>query len=195
MISSSLGSDDMDVEIAGINNNSNHLHHNNNNNATETVYERIKMMLQTYKTTLPNPQYIEEIQQDNGFIPKWRYRTIQYMLTYHEIGLCDETLSLAINIFDRYLSKKSVGKQQIELICVVAMMLASKLIENDGNYFRVEEVVGAVKNTTEKEQHMCMRYTDKFKISFTHCPAPMGLLTRGGPWTALQRRIFQSLGG
>ena len=67
MISSSLGSDDMDVEIAGINNNSNHLHHNNNNknNATETVYERIKMMLQTYKTTLPNPQYIEEIQQDN----------------------------------------------------------------------------------------------------------------------------------
>ena len=110
MISSSLGSDDMDVEIAGINNNSNHLHHNNNNNATETVYERIKMMLQTYKTTLPNPQYIEEIQQDNGFIPKWRYRTIQYMLTYHEIGLCDETLSLAINIFDRYLSKKSVGK-------------------------------------------------------------------------------------
>ena len=151
MISSSLSSDEMDVEIAGINNNSNHLHHNNNNNATETVYERIKMMLQTYKTTLPNPQYIEEIQQDNGFIPKWRYRTIQYMLTYHEIGLCDETLSLAINIFDRYLSKKSVGKQQIELICVVAMMLASKLIENDGNYFRVEEVVGAVKNTTEKE--------------------------------------------
>eukprot|EP00943_MAST-04B_sp_MAST-4B-sp1_P006758 g6758.t1 len=137
----------MDVEISDL------ISINGNNkvtDATEIVYERVKMMLQTFQATLPNPSYIQDVQND-GFIPKWRYRTVRYMLSYSEIGLCDETLSLAINIFDRYLSRKSVHKSRIELICVVCMMLASKLIENDGTYFRVEEVVGAVKNTTEKD--------------------------------------------
>ena len=137
----------MDVEIAGL---TTTVTRGARGAPAETVYERIKMMLKTHEATMPNPRYVEEVQVD-GFITKWRYRTVQYMLSFNTVGLCDETLSLAINLFDRYLSRKSIQKSCIELTCVVCIMLASKLIENDANYFRVEDVVGAVKNVTEKD--------------------------------------------
>ena len=81
---------------------------NDSNCLTETIYYgRIKIMLQMYKSTSPNSNYIEDVQIDNEFTPKWRYRAVLCMLSYYDIGVCDETFSLAINIFDRYLSKKA----------------------------------------------------------------------------------------
>ena len=119
--------------------------------AFESVADRLSAMHESVGkgTSSPDPAYIENV-QDQGFCAKWRYKTAAYILEYSELGLNRETLSLAISLFDRYLSKRSIGKADVELVAVVSIFMASKLIETEDQSFRVDEVVGAVKGATER---------------------------------------------
>ena len=108
----------------------------------------LKTMLSIYKRTQPNPCYIEQIQKD-GFIPKYRNRTVLYMLEWKCFDC--KILALAINILDRYLSQKSIAKSKIELTCLVCIKLASKLSDNKDMRLCVQDIITQLEHKVSHE--------------------------------------------
>lgn len=79
------------------------------------------------KKTKPNPNYME-IQTDL----KWKMRQIlvDWLIEVHgKFRLLPETLYLAINILDRFLSLRVVSLVKLQLVGVTAMFIASKYEE------------------------------------------------------------------
>ncbi|RWA04720.1 hypothetical protein EKO27_g10387 [Xylaria grammica] len=77
--------------------------------------------------SIPNPQYMDH-QDDIG----WRTRgiLIDWLIEVHtRFHLLPETLFLAINIIDRFLSKKVVQLDRLQLVGITAMFIASKYEE------------------------------------------------------------------
>lgn len=77
--------------------------------------------------SMPNPQYMDH-QDDIG----WRTRgiLIDWLIEVHtRFHLLPETLFLTINIIDRFLSKKVVQLDRLQLVGVAAMFIASKYEE------------------------------------------------------------------
>ena len=71
------------------------------------------------------------------------------MLSFNTVGLCDETLSLAIT-FDRCCREsrsRKLHRADVRRVYNAGVETNRKR----ANYFRVEDVVGAVKNVTEKD--------------------------------------------
>lgn len=54
------------------------------------------------------------------------------MEVHNRFGLMPETLYLTINIFDRFLSVKTVPKRELQLVGITALLLASKYEELRG---------------------------------------------------------------
>ncbi|OTB03080.1 hypothetical protein M426DRAFT_24103 [Hypoxylon sp. CI-4A] len=77
--------------------------------------------------SLPHPQYI--IHQDEL---EWKTRSIlvDWMIEVHtRFHLLPETLFLAINIIDRFLSQKVVQLDRVQLVGITAMFIAAKYEE------------------------------------------------------------------
>ncbi|KAH8164827.1 hypothetical protein CIB48_g3410 [Xylaria polymorpha] len=77
--------------------------------------------------SVPNPQYMNH-QDDIG----WRTRgiLIDWLIEVHtRFHLLPETLFLCINIIDRFLSKKVVQLDRLQLVGITAMFIASKYEE------------------------------------------------------------------
>lgn len=77
--------------------------------------------------SMPNPQYMDH-QDDIG----WRTRgiLIDWLIEVHtRFHLLPETLFLTINIIDRFLSRKVVQLDRLQLVGVAAMFIASKYEE------------------------------------------------------------------
>ncbi|KAI8949729.1 cyclin-like protein [Xylaria longipes] len=77
--------------------------------------------------SIPNPQYMNH-QDDIG----WRTRgiLIDWLIEVHtRFHLLPETLFLCINIIDRFLSKKVVQLDRLQLVGITAMFIASKYEE------------------------------------------------------------------
>lgn len=77
--------------------------------------------------SIPNPQYMNH-QDDIG----WRTRgiLIDWLIEVHtRFHLLPETLFLTINIIDRFLSKKVVQLDRLQLVGIAAMFIASKYEE------------------------------------------------------------------
>ena len=80
------------------------------------------------KKLLPNTNYMEEIQEDLT----WELRkvVIDWKLKIHDrLRLLPETLFLAINIFDRYLSQCKISKSKVQLVSIGSIFIASKYEE------------------------------------------------------------------
>ncbi|PNY26043.1 G2/mitotic-specific cyclin-B [Tolypocladium capitatum] len=78
-------------------------------------------------STIPNPQYMSH--QDDL---EWKTRGIlvDWLIEVHtRFHLLPETLFLAVNILDRYLSEKVVQLDKLQLIGITAMFIASKYEE------------------------------------------------------------------
>lgn len=52
------------------------------------------------------------------------------VLIHHKLRLAPETLNLAINILDRYLSREVVAKYNLQLVGATSMLIASKFVES-----------------------------------------------------------------
>jgi len=77
--------------------------------------------------TIPNPKYIEH--QDEL---EWKTRgiLIDWLIEVHtRFHLLPETLFLAVNIIDRFLSEKVVQLDRLQLVGITAMFIASKYEE------------------------------------------------------------------
>ncbi|KAK3056189.1 G2/mitotic-specific cyclin [Extremus antarcticus] len=93
----------------------------------EYVHEIFEYMQELEITTQPNPDYM-----DNQNELEWKMRGIlvDWLLEVHtRFRLLPETLFLAVNIIDRFLSSKVVQLDRLQLVGVTAMFIASKYEE------------------------------------------------------------------
>lgn len=93
----------------------------------EYVHEIFDYMKELEITTMPNPDYM-----DNQGELEWKMRGIlvDWLLEVHtRFRLLPETLFLAVNIIDRFLSCKVVQLDRLQLVGVTAMFIASKYEE------------------------------------------------------------------
>ena len=93
----------------------------------EYVVEIFEYFRDLETTTMPNPVYMEH--QDHL---DWQERhvLIDWLIEVHEkFNLLPETLYLAINIVDRFLSTKVVRLEKFQLVGITAMFIASKYEE------------------------------------------------------------------
>ncbi|KAH9823706.1 putative cyclin family protein [Teratosphaeria destructans] len=93
----------------------------------EYVHEIFDYMKQLEVATQPNPDYM-----DNQAELEWKMRGIlvDWLLEVHtRFRLLPETLFLAVNIIDRFLSCKVVQLDRLQLVGVTAMFIASKYEE------------------------------------------------------------------
>jgi G2/mitotic-specific cyclin 2 len=93
----------------------------------EYVHEIFDYMKELEITTMPNPDYMS----NQGEL-EWKMRGIlvDWLLEVHtRFRLLPETLFLAVNIIDRFLSAKVVQLDRLQLVGVTAMFIASKYEE------------------------------------------------------------------
>lgn len=93
----------------------------------EYVHEIFDYMKQLEIATMPNANYM-----DNQSDLEWKMRGIlvDWLLEVHtRFRLLPETLFLAVNIIDRFLSCKVVQLDRLQLVGVTAMFIASKYEE------------------------------------------------------------------
>lgn len=91
------------------------------------VVEIFEYLKKLEVTTLPNPDYMDS-QEDL----EWNMRGIlvDWLIEVHtRFHLLPETLFLAVNIIDRFLSAKVVQLDRLQLVGVTAMFIASKYEE------------------------------------------------------------------
>lgn len=141
----------------------------------EYVREIFEYYQELEKATQPNPTYMDH--QDDL---EWKMRgiLIDWLIEVHmRFRLLPETLFLAVNIIDRFLSQKVVPLDKLQLVGITAMFIASKYEEvlspHVGNFthvaddgFTVDEVLAAERYTLS---------TLKYDLSY---PNPMNFLRR-----------------
>ncbi|KAH0556348.1 hypothetical protein GP486_005725 [Trichoglossum hirsutum] len=93
----------------------------------EYVVEIFDYLRELEQSTMPNPNYMDD-QEDL----EWKMRGIlvDWLIEVHtRFHLLPETLFLAVNIIDRFLSTKVVNLARLQLVGVTAMFIASKYEE------------------------------------------------------------------
>lgn len=141
----------------------------------EYVREIFEYYMALEEVTQPNANYMDH--QDDL---EWKMRGIlvDWLIEVHtRFRLLPETLFLAVNIVDRFLSQKVVPLDKLQLVGITAMFIASKYEEvlspHVGNFvhvaddgFTVDEVLSAERYTLS---------TLKYDLSY---PNPMNFLRR-----------------
>ncbi|RMD41125.1 hypothetical protein DV735_g3978, partial [Chaetothyriales sp. CBS 134920] len=141
----------------------------------EYVREIFEYYHELEKTTMPNPQYMEH--QDDL---EWKMRGIlvDWLIEVHiRFRLLPETLFLAVNIIDRFLSAKIVPLDKLQLVGITAMFIASKYEEvlppHVGNFVHVADDGFTVDEVLRAERYTLS--TLKYDLSY---PNPMNFLRR-----------------
>lgn len=143
------------------------------------VAEYVQEIFEYYKelegTTMPNPEYMEH--QDDL---DWSMRgvLVDWLIEVHtRFRLLPETLFLAVNIVDRFLSSKVVPLDKFQLVGVTAMFIASKYEEvlspHIGNFVHVADNGFTVDEVLAAERYTLTAL--KYDLSY---PNPMNFLRR-----------------
>ncbi|KAF7503372.1 hypothetical protein GJ744_003936 [Endocarpon pusillum] len=143
------------------------------------VAEYVQEIFEYYKelegTTMPNPDYMEH--QDDL---DWSMRgvLVDWLIEVHtRFRLLPETLFLAVNIVDRFLSSKVVPLDKFQLVGVTAMFIASKYEEvlspHIGNFVHVADNGFSVDEVLAAERYTLTAL--KYDLSY---PNPMNFLRR-----------------
>ena len=111
-----------------------------------------------------NPFYLEN--EKSELSPEMRTVAVDWLvLVHHKIFKFKEnTLFLAIQIFDRYLSKNDLNTEKTELLLITSFMLASKYNEID--YVNMKETLQLSQNKFTKEQVIEMEFDILSKLDF-----------------------------
>ncbi|KAJ5138631.1 uncharacterized protein N7515_003479 [Penicillium bovifimosum] len=143
--------------------------------AAEYVVEIFEYLKDLELVTMPNPDYIDH-QPDL----EWKMRGIlvDWLIEVHtRFRLLPETLFLAVNIIDRFLSAEVVALDRLQLVGVTAMFIASKYEEvlspHVANFSHVADETFSDKEILDAERHVLA--TLEYNMSF---PNPMNFLRR-----------------
>jgi len=143
--------------------------------AAEYVVEIFDYLRELELETMANPEYIDH-QPDL----EWKMRGIlvDWLIEVHtRFRLLPETLFLAVNIIDRFLSAEVVALDRLQLVGVTAMFIASKYEEvlspHVVHFSRVADETFSEKEILDAERHILA--TLKYNMSY---PNPMNFLRR-----------------
>ncbi|EAS36292.3 G2/M-specific cyclin NimE [Coccidioides immitis RS] len=143
--------------------------------ASEYVIEIFDYLKEIEPQTMPNPDYIEHQEE-----LEWEVRgvLIDWLIEVHtRFRLLPETLFLAVNIIDRFLSIDIVALDRLQLVGVAAMFIASKYEEvlspHVANFSHVADETFTDKEILDAERHILA--TLNYDISY---PNPMNFLRR-----------------
>jgi len=143
--------------------------------AAEYVVEIFDYLKDLELVTMPNHQYMEH-QPDL----EWKMRGIlvDWLIEVHtRFRLLPETLFLAVNIIDRFLSAEIVSLDRLQLVGVTAMFIASKYEEvlspHVANFSHVADETFSDKEILDAERHVLSIL--EYNMSF---PNPMNFLRR-----------------
>ncbi|ROW01670.1 hypothetical protein VSDG_02211 [Cytospora chrysosperma] len=142
---------------------------------SEYVHEIFDYLLTIEPSSLPNPDYMDH--QDEL---EWKTRSIlvDWLIEVHtRFHLLPETLFLAINIIDRFLSEKVVQLDRVQLVGITAMFIASKYEEvlspHVGNFKHVADNGFSESEILSAERFILQ--TLQYDLSY---PNPMNFLRR-----------------
>jgi len=124
--------------------------------------------LRQEKETQPACDYMSKTQKD--IHEKMRSILVDWLVDVHyKFKLVPETLYLTVNLIDRYLEKEEVSRQNLQLVGVTAMLIASKYEEIYAPI--VKDFVYITDNAYSKEEilHMEMKmlHTLDFEVNYT----------------------------
>lgn len=92
------------------------------------LQEIFEYLVENERKYLPSCDYLRDLQDD--ITEHMRAILIDWLIDVHrKFRLRDETLYLTVNFVDRYLSRKRVDRQSLQLVGVVSMWVASKYEE------------------------------------------------------------------
>lgn len=141
----------------------------------EYAHEIFEYLLNLEPASLPNPDYMDH--QDEL---EWKTRSIlvDWLIEVHtRFHLLPETLFLAINIIDRFLSEKVVQLDRVQLVGITAMFIASKYEEvlspHVGNFKHVADNGFSESEILSAERFILQ--TLEYDLSY---PNPMNFLRR-----------------
>ena len=111
-----------------------------------------------------NPQYLEN--EDSELTPEMRTIAVDWLVLIHLkiFKFKENTLFLAIQIFDRYLSKVNLDTEQTELLLYTSFMIASK--HNEIDYVNMKEAIKLSQDKFNKEQIIKMESDILSKLDF-----------------------------
>ena len=103
-----------------------------------------------------NPFYLEN--EKSQLTPEMRTIAVDWLVLIHYklFKFQENTLFLAIQIFDRYLSKVYINCEKAELLLITSLILASK--HNEIDYVNMQEALELCRNKFNKEQIIKMEY-------------------------------------
>lgn len=143
--------------------------------ATEYVVDIFEYLKELEPVTMPNADYMDH--QDEL---EWKMRGIlvDWLIEVHtRFRLLPETLFLAVNIIDRFLSAEVVALDRLQLVGVTAMFIASKYEEvlspHVATFSHVADDTFSDKEILDAERHILA--TLNYDISY---PNPMNFLRR-----------------
>lgn len=130
------------------------------------------------KETTPTHNYLLETQSPYYLRPSMRAILIDWLVEVHEKFQCyPETLFLAINLMDRFLSKNKVTLSKLQLLAVTSLFIAAKFEEVNlpklSDYAYITD--GAASKGDIKNAEMFMLTSLEFNIGW---PNPMNFLRR-----------------
>ena len=111
-----------------------------------------------------NPYYLEN--EDSELTPEMRTIVVDWLVLIHSkiFKFQENTLFLAIQIFDRYLSKVDLNTEQTELLLYTSFMLASK--HNEIDYVNMQEALKLSHDKFSKEKIIKMESDILNKLDF-----------------------------
>jgi cyclin A len=128
-----------------------------------------RVLLGCEKRCFPDASYVHDMRATQPEIsPNMRAILLDWLVEVaEEYKLSNETLHLACNYIDRFLSRCSVSKKNLQLLGVVCLLVASKYEEKYPPH--VDEFVYITDNTYTKEQVLSMEMLvmKVLKFSFT----------------------------
>ncbi|KAI5301519.1 G2/mitotic-specific cyclin [Ascosphaera pollenicola] len=143
--------------------------------AAEYVVEIFEHLKELEIQTLPNPEYMDHQEEID-----WKMRGIlvDWLIEVHaRFRLLPETLFLAVNIVDRFLSAEVVALSRLQLVGATAMFIASKYEEvlspHVANFSQLADEAFSDKEILDAERHVLA--TLNYDISY---PNPMNFLRR-----------------
>ncbi|KAL1996601.1 hypothetical protein VTN49DRAFT_7466 [Thermomyces lanuginosus] len=143
--------------------------------AAEYVVEIFDYLRSLEAETMPNPDYMEHQPE-----LEWRMRGIlvDWLIEVHtRFRLLPETLFLAVNLIDRFLSTEVVAVNRLQLVGVTAMFIASKYEEvlspHVVNFSNVSDGTFSEREILEAERHVLAAL--EYNLSY---PNPMNFLRR-----------------
>jgi len=93
------------------------------------VNDIMSHMRQQEAKHMPDPNYMANMQSASGLAARHRVSLIDWVTEVHRKfkTLRQETLFLAVNIIDRFLSKRQVSKDKLQVVGATCLLIASKM--------------------------------------------------------------------